>query len=430
MTATGLFFLCVFAFLFAMGGKWIQKTIVTAPMFFLGLGYALSFTDFFEGGEIEHSLHIVAEVTLIILLFLDASQIDLNALRKHHAWPARMLFIGLPLSIAIGTLTAWFFLPGWPLVVVVLVAALLAPTDAALGQSVVNNKQVPERVRRGLTVESGLNDGLALPVILLFASLAAEVMGADSRNWLVFGAKQLILGPIAGVVVGALGANLMLLAHKKGMTSDLFEGVGALSLAAMAFLFAGEIGGNGFIAAFIGGLTFGNIVKGRCRFLFEFTESEGQLLMWGAFFLLGLALLPEAIAHLTPTMLGLILVSLFLVRPAAIWISLIGSGAAPATRLFFGWFGPRGLATALFALLIVSQIGHPYAEPILAIAINAVWISALLHGVSAMPAGKFYAQLVTRKGSCKETEPMVVPFEDTLRQMKPEVSAENKTGVE
>jgi NhaP-type Na+/H+ or K+/H+ antiporter len=227
-----------------------------------------------------------------------------------------------------------------------------------------------------------------------------------------------------------LGANLMLLAHKKGLTSDLFEGVAALSLAAMAFLFAGEIGGNGFIAAFIGGLTFGNIVKGRCRFLFEFTESEGQLLMWGAFFLLGLALLPEAIAHLTPTILGLILVSLFLVRPAAIWISLIGSGATPATKLFFGWFGPRGLATALFALLIVPQIGHPYAEPILAIAINAVWISALLHGVSAMPAGNFYAQLVARKGPCKETEPIMVPFEDTLRRMKPKASAGNKTGVE
>jgi len=428
MEAIGLLFLCIFVFLFAMGAKRIEKTIITAPMFFLGLGYALSFTEFFESGQTEHSLHLVAEVTLIILLFLDASQIDLRALRKHYIWPERMLIIGLPLSIALGTFAAWFFLPGWPLVAVALVASLLAPTDAALGQSVVSNKRVPERVRHGLTVESGLNDGLALPIVLLFASLTAEAMGADGRNWFIFGAKQLILGPIVGIAVGALGAAIMLIAHKKELTSNLFEGVGALSLAGVAYLFAGEIGGNGFIAAFIGGLTFGNIVKGRCRFLFEFTESEGQLLMWGAFFLLGLALLPEAIAHLTPRIFGLILVSLFIVRPVAIWISLTGAGAAPPTKLFFGWFGPRGLATALFALLIIPQIGHPYAEPVLVIAINAVWISALLHGISAMPAGTVYAKLVDKKGPCQETAPIMAPFENTLRPIKSDTSAANKMG--
>jgi len=143
----------------------------------------------------------------------------------------------------------------------------------------------------------------------------------------------------------------------------------------------------------VAGLVFGNVVKDKCHFIFEFAESEGQILTWGAFFLLGLALVPEAFEHLTPTMLGLILVSLFIVRPLAIWISLTGSDAPPRTRLFFGWFGPRGLATALFALLVVPEIGHEFAEPILYIAINAVWISALLHGLSAVPwATRYGAQ--------------------------------------
>lgn len=152
------------------------------------------------------------------------------------------------------------------------------------------------------------------------------------------------------------------------------------------------------------GLCFGNVVKGRCKFVYEFTESEGQLLIWSAFFLLGLALVPEALNHLTWPTLAIILISLFVVRPAAIWISLAGTDASATTRLFFGWFGPRGLATALFALLIVRKIGHEFAEPVLFLAINAVWISALLHGLSAVPGAQWYAGRIKKMGDCAETE--------------------------
>lgn len=413
MSETGILLLCVSAFAVTLVGRRLSSSIITAPMLFLGLGYMLVSLSIFDSEAAEHSLHLVAEVTLIILLFLDASQIDLRALKQQHVWPQRMLTIGLPLAVVFGTVVAWLFLPGWPLVTLALIASLLAPTDAALGQAVVSNKLVPERVRRGLTVESGLNDGMALPLVLLFASLTGEVLEAESRNWILFGAGQLILGPIAGILVGGCGATAMLFANRRGWTSDVFEGIAALALAGTAYLFASEIGGNGFIAAFVAGLTLGNIIKGRCKFLFEFTESEGQLLMWTAFFLLGVALLPEAIAQLTPAILGIILVSLFFVRPVAIWISLMGTDAAPSTRLFFGWFGPRGLATALFALLILPQIGGEYAETILAIAINAVWISALLHGVSAAPLGRIYGEMVAKQGDCAEKQPMAKPFTDT-----------------
>jgi len=411
MSETGMLIVCVSAFAFTLFARRLSSSIITAPMIFLLLGYVLATLGVVDGEAAEHSLHLVAEVTLIILLFLDASQIDLQALKKQHIWPKRMLLVGLPLAIVLGTGIAWLFLPGWPLVALALLASLLAPTDAALGQSVVSNKMVPERVRRGLTVESGLNDGLALPIILLFASLTGEVMDAESRNWAIFGAGQLILGPVAGILVGGCGATAMLFANRRGWTSDVFEGIAALALAGTAYLIAGEIGGNGFIAAFVAGLTLGNVIKGRCQFLFEFTESEGQLLMWSAFFLLGLALLPEALNHLTPAILGLILVSLFIVRPGAIWLSLVGTDASPATRLFFGWFGPRGLATALFALLIVPQVGGEYGETILAIAINAVWISALLHGVSAAPLGRLYGQMIANIGDCPEKLPVAKPFE-------------------
>ena len=178
-------------------------------------------------------------------------------------------------------------------------------------------------------------------------------------------------------------------------------------MAGVAYLGATLIGGNGFIAAFVAGLCFGYVVKGACKFVFEFTESEGQLLSWGAFFLIGLALVPEAINHLTWPIFAMILVSLFVVRPIAIWISLIGTDASVPTRLFFGWFGPRGLATALFALLVAKQIDHELAEPILMIAVNAVWISALLHGLSAVPGAKWYAAHIEGRGDCSESEPVV-----------------------
>jgi len=283
MSETGMLILCLVVFGFTLFAHRLSSSLLTAPMLFLGIGFAFSFTGLVDVESAEHSLHLVAEITLIILLFLDASQIDLKLLKKHHIWPQRMLLVGLPLAVVIGTIAAWFFLPTWPLVALALIAALMTPTDAALGQAVVSNEQVPERVRRGLTVESGLNDGLALPMILLFASLTGEAIDGESRNWLLFGSKQLILGPIVGIIVGFVGAKLLILANKKSWTSDIFEGIAALTLAGSAYLLAGEVGGNGFISAFVAGLTFGNIVKGHCKFLFEFTESEGQILMWGAF---------------------------------------------------------------------------------------------------------------------------------------------------
>ena len=404
----GLLIVVLSTAVFTMFAKRLSSTVITAPMVFLALGWLLSKTGLIAHHEGEAVLHLVAEIALIVLLFLDAAQIDLKALRQRHVWPTRMLAFGLPLSILLGTLAAWPFLPDWPIFAVGLLAAILAPTDAALGQAVVSNPLVPGRVRRALTVESGLNDGLALPLVLLFASLAATSMDNEQTNWLVFGAKQLILGPVAGVVVGLAGAKLLLFAKKHALTAETFEGIGALAMAGACYLSADIIGGNGFIAAFVGGLAFGHIVEGRCKFVYEFTEGEGQLLSWGAFLLLGLALVPEALQHLTVANVTIILLSLFVVRPLAIWLSLIGTDAAPVTRLFFGWFGPRGLATALFALLVLDELPQDLSVPILALAVNAVWISALLHGLSAVPGAKRYANIVSGMGPCAETREVEV----------------------
>ncbi len=375
-----------------------SETIVTAPIIFLVLGLVMAYSNVLHTNEAEHLLHLVAEVSLVILLFLDASKIDIAALRKQSEWPLRMLLIGLPLSIGIGFLLAIPFFPEWPLALVALVAAILAPTDAALGQAVVSNKNVPLQERQTLTVESGLNDGLALPIILLFASIvAAGQSGAEENtNWLIFSAKQILLGPLVGLVLGLMGAKTFLFVEAKKYSAPTYEGIAALAMAGVSYLCATLVGGNGFIAAFVAGLTFGNFVKGHCRFIYEFTESEGQMLVWTSFLVIGLGLLPEALKHLDGTTLSYILISLFVVRPLAIYLSLLGTNTKPITRLLFGWFGPRGLATALFALLVTDGMNKEYAHAVLVIAINAVWISALLHGVTASPAVKWYAKKIAK----------------------------------
>lgn len=399
----GFFALCVITAGYALVAKRLSSTIVTAPMIFLSLGVTFSVSGLITPETGETFLHPVAEVTLVVLLFLDAAQTDFAALKRRFVWPVRMLVIGLPLAIAFGVIAGALFFPDWPIFAVALAAAILAPTDAALGQAVVTNEAVPIRPRRALTVESGLNDGLALPAVLFFAALAAASEAQDSAEWLIYGAKQILLGPLAGAIVGFIGGWAFLRAKSAGSTSDIYEGVGALALAGSAYLGAVLIGGNGFISAFVAGLAFGMVIKGACKFVYEFTESEGQLLTWSAFFLLGATLVPDAIAHLTLPMLGLILVSLFIVRPLAIWVSLFGTDAHGTTKMFFGWFGPRGLATALFALLVMENLPHALGQDILHLAINAVWISAILHGVTAAPGARWYGAKTKQMAPCAET---------------------------
>jgi len=335
MNQEAILVLAMAAIAYAMLARRLSTTPLTAPIVFLGIGWLLSSIESGESGSesVEHALHSVAEVALILLLFLDAAQTDVKALLSRHAWPFRALLFGVPLSVAIGAVAAWLWLPDWSLVGVVLLAAVLAPTDAALGQAVVTHPGVPERVRRALTVESGLNDGLALPLILLLASLTTLESSTSGWGWALFAFLQLSLGPLVGLVFGVIGGWMFLRAHDQGLTATAFEGVAAVALAGATYLAAESVGGNGFIAAFVAGLGFASRVQGRCRFVYEFVESDGQLLTWVAFFLIGFGLLPKAIDGLTLPILGVVLTSLLVVRPLAIWLSLLRNDASPGTRL-------------------------------------------------------------------------------------------------
>ncbi len=385
----------------------LRGTIVTAPLVFVLFGFVVG-----SGGlglanvNPGHSaIHLVAEFTLILVLFSDAARIDLKRVRRDHNLPVRMLTIGLPLAIVAGTFIAAQLFPSFSLLEAALLAALLAPTDAALGQSVVSAKAVPIRIRQAINVESGLNDGIALPAVLLFAALAGTHQEtAAVSEWVRFGLLQVTLGPLTGVVMGYIGARLLDTAAERGWANTSFQGIGILSFAALTYVVAELIGGNGFIAAFIGGMVFGNTLRHPCTFLFEFMETEGQLLMLITFLVFGAALLPEGIAHMDPMFLLYAVLSLTVIRMIPIAISLIGAGVRLPTQLFLGWFGPRGLASILFVLLILEEAEVAHRQQLLSITVITVALSTLLHGVTAAPFAKLYGRVATRMGDCEENQ--------------------------
>lgn len=386
-----------------------QGTVLTPPLVFIAFGFLVG-----NGGlaiasvDPGHSaIHTIAELTLILVLFTDAARIDLSRLRRDHNLPVRMLTIALPLAIVAGMLIAALLFPEFNLWEAALLAALLAPTDAALGQSVVSAKIVPVRIRQAINVESGLNDGIALPAVLLFAALASTPYEASGTGeWLRFGLLQITLGPLVGVGLGYIGARLLDSATERKWMNASFQGIGILSLALLSYVTAEMIGGNGFIAAFISGMVFGNTIRHACTFLFEFMESEGQLLTLITFFVFGAVLLPEGLHHLNLTVFLYAVLSLTVIRMVPIAISLLGSGVKLPTQLFLGWFGPRGLASILFVLLILEKSEVAHRNELLTITIVTVGLSALLHGVSAAPFANLYGRLAARMGECEENQPV------------------------
>lgn len=369
----------------AISGK-LERSIVTGPMIFMALGWLAHRAGWIEADLESRWVHLLAEIALILILFTDASRIDLSELRREHAIPLRLLGIGLPLTIALGALAALALfgqLSHWEALVL---AVMLAPTDAALGQAVVSNRVVPARIRQALNVESGLNDGIALPVLVLFLCLAGwEHSPAASDNWLSWAGQQILIGPVIGVAIGWGGIRLVSRALEAGWVAEPFQRLTALSIALLAFAGAETVGGNGFIAAFAAGLVLGNSGCAVVEKLYEFGEAEGQLLSLLTFFVFGAIAVQPAFVGIDGRILLYALASLTLLRMVPVALSLIGLSLRPATLLFLGWFGPRGIATILYGLVVLEALETPGRPLVLQVAFVTVVLSTLAHGVSAWP---------------------------------------------
>lgn len=400
MVAESLFVIALVILMFGAISRRVERLPLTPPMFFIAAGclvseHGFSLLDVDLTGEF---VHLLAELTLVIVLFTDASRIDFSLLRREGSLPMRLLGVGMPLTILVGTAAGLILVPGIDWIDAALLAAILAPTDAALGQAVVSNPLVPLRIRTTLNVESGLNDGIALPLVLFLASFAGAIEGeTDAAHWLQFALLAITLGPAVGVAVGWVGGVWLERGVAAGWVNSPFQRLSSLGLAFLAFAGAELIGGNGFIAAFVAGLVFGNVGRNVCGTLYEFGETEGQLLTLLVFLVFGAVMVPEALAHASIATLSYAIVSLTLVRMLPVAISLIGSGLTGRSVGFLGWFGPRGLASILFALVVVEE-GRLLSGPVVeGVVMLTVLMSAVLHGATAYPLASRYGVYTARR---------------------------------
>jgi NhaP-type Na+/H+ or K+/H+ antiporter len=365
-------------------------------MIFTGLGLALGGLGFeLVPMDVEHEvIHTIAEITLILVLFSDAAGVRKETLSGNAAIPARMLLIGMPLTIALGASVARWVSPEQPWSLALLVAAILTPTDAALAQSVVTSPSVPKRISQSLNIESGLNDGIAFPVVLVAAILAANATGHGQEgagsDIVHFALLQVTLGPLAGILVGYCAAKLLDYAVRVKAATTVAQGLYFLCIAFIAYYGAELIGGNGFIAAFTGGIVFGNTLRAPSMFIREFMEGEGQLFTLLTFLIFGAVLAPIGLEHASWRTVTLAVLFLTVVRIIPIWLSLLGMKLSGYEKFFLGWFGPRGLASILFALLVLQRFPIPGAEEVTAFVVLTVIASIVLHGVTASPMSNWF----------------------------------------
>lgn len=358
---------------------WLTEPLVAAA---LGMGAGLTFVG---PVDIETPLILtVLELTLALVLFSDASRIDVTRLRQGYTWPLRMLVIGMPVVIVLGTAVAGWYL-ALPLGIALLLGTILAPTDAALAEPVLVSSTVPQRIRQALNVESGLNDGLAVPILLIAIGIIDSEEGASFSDAAGLVMSQLGIGVIGGLIVGWLGAKLIGKGTEAGWMNPLHQRISAVALALAGYSAVQLLGGSGFVATFIAGGLMSYLVRPRCDYLYDFAEEEGHALVLVAFFIFGLGPATEMIEVGVPgEALLMALVSLVILRPAGIAISLIGQRLRPKTVLFLGWFGPRGLATVVFVLVATEELGS--LDPMVADVLTVtVAMSILVHGLSAVP---------------------------------------------
>jgi sodium/hydrogen antiporter len=371
----------------------LERADVTAPIVFVALGAIIAVLGLVDPVTAPERLKPLVEVTLVMVLFGDAARVRVPDLRHDAGRYLRLLGIGLPITVVLGWVLALWLLPGLDVWLALLVAAALAPTDAALGVPVVTNRAVPARIRRLITVESGLNDGIVTPLVIAAIAGAAAAEGHTGAGGVGEAVAELALGVVVGVVLGAGGGALLRWARRWESSAEGFVAIAVLALAIGCYVGAIAVGGNGFVAAFCGGLAFAAAAGRRERAETVFLEQASalvSLLVWTAF---GIVAVPVVLAGSALTFVVYAVLSLTLVRMLPVALALVGTHLDRRTVLFVGWFGPRGLASLVFALLAVEELG-PRADPaLLAIGVT-VLVSVIAHGISAAPLAERYGRAV------------------------------------
>lgn len=389
-------------FVYSLVSRRLQQTILTGPIVFTAAGALMAFwpeamTEF----TLDRSgLLLVAELGLVMTLFTDASRIGLQMLKGQANLPLRLLSTGMLLTIALGALCAMVALGTLSWWEAGILAAILAPTDAGLGQVVVGSADVPSRIRQALNVEAGLNDGLAVPFLMFFIALASTNLGGTSGGSVLtqFMVEQLGYGTAVGLAVGLIGGWLLGVSRRKRWMDEPWTQLGVVALPLFCALASHASGASMFIAAFVAGLAVQAGFREVGKHSVEFTEDWGQLLNLFVFFLFGL-LVARAGLQFTPKIVLYAVLSLTLVRMLPVALALRGTGLHRSSVLFIGWFGPRGLASVVLGMVYLeSEIHLPGESTIRQAVMATVLLSILLHGLTALPGTRRYAAVVAELG--------------------------------
>lgn len=392
--------------LYGLQSRRLQRRNISSPMMMVltGLLIALPLGIWHAApmNAVEGSIHFAtgfAEMTLAIILFLDAAVLNYRKEKAARNVATRLLLIGLPLTIGV----TWAFIVGLDPTIGVIPALILAlivsPTDAALGRPVLENKGVPDPVRQGINIESGLNDGLVLPIFTTAVLLEANIQDHGQNAWIAEALLEISIGAGIGVLGGFVIGQIVNHAVSNDTIVDRFERLLGVLAALFIFLLAEELGGNGFVAAFAGGLAL-NISSDRVRDTIEsFGEAESELLTMLTFFVFGLIVVPAVYDSWTWSMAIFCLASLIILRPLCVWICMIGSPYSLGEKLYIGWFGPRGIASVIYMLIMATMIDPGDFKPIFAAGTMIVCMSIVAHGISAAPASHALVRYLARRKS-------------------------------
>ncbi len=382
----------VLLFIYGIFSKKLVTSPISPPLFFCFIGILLSSLPFgFEQEAFNTKMiRILLELTLVITLFTDASSINLTGLKSFKSIPFRLLFIGLPITIIFGFGLAKLIFPDVDVVVVLLLALILAPTDAVLGQAVVTFKWIPEKIRQSINVESGLNDGFVLPFVLLcFFLLNKETdvnaANIETKDFLVFLMKQFVFATGIGLLIGHFGSKIINKSIVNKSIEHIFLTISGMLLALAAYFFAEEVHGNGFIAAYVAGLSFRNIKSdSNLKIISEFNETITNGLNMFIFFIFGFFIVHKIYDFLDWNVIIYALLSLTIIRMLPVILVLTGTGLTWFDKLFISWFGPRGIASILYLAMFVLQVNFKGYERMISTIILTVLLSIFFHGISAV----------------------------------------------
>lgn len=384
MTTDAAFVLTLLVLAYAVVSGLVTRWYVAPALIFIAFGVLLGpfGLGVIEIGSDTAVFTIVAQLALTVILFNQAAELDLGTVLRRGHDSFRLILIGIPLTIGLGTVTALLVLPVMPVWEAVCLAAIVAPLEVTLIEALLQDRRIPERVRHALAMESGCYDGFALAALFAALALASDRSQSESWGWFLFRAEVLSLG--AGAVVGIIGGLLIARSFQRGWIDDTWAQLATVAVALLCFQVGEMFHGSGFVAAFAGGIAYAVVAQRTGADVpRQVADAAGHLLELLVFAMFGAAAVIVGWRDADWRVVLFAVLAVFVVRMVAVWLALVRTDVPTRSRLFIGWFGPRGIGTLVLGLLVVHEGAIEQVDLITQTVVVAVTLSLVVHSVTA-----------------------------------------------